>query len=216
MNTDSTHIASIRKEYIIATLDEATAGEDPLFFFSKWFNEAAEAQISEVNAMSLATTDASYKPHVRVVLLKGIDNDAFVFFTNYNSAKGKEIAATHQAALLFFWKELERQVRIEGRIEKIDPNESDAYFHSRPRTSRLGAWASPQSNIIQDRNIIELNYAHYDKEFSGQNIPRPPHWGGYKVIPHTIEFWQGRSSRMHDRILFTKNDERWDKCRLAP
>ena len=211
------NIADIRKDYSLAALDEATAGPDPVAFFRKWFNEAEAARITEINAMTLATVDADSNPHARIVLLKGLDGDSFVFFTNYDSSKGREINANAHAALLFFWKELERQVRIEGAIEKIPPGESDIYFQSRPQGSRLGAWASPQSREIADRNILELNYAKYEEEFSNVDIPRPPHWGGYRVIPARIEFWQGRSSRMHDRILFTKNEAgNWVRSRLAP
>ena len=211
------NIADIRKDYRLAALDEDTVGTDPVSFFTKWFSEAEAAQITEVNAMTLATVGADNMPHARIVLLKGVDNSAFTFFTNYDSHKGKEIAAAPHAALVFFWKELERQVRIEGIIEKLPANESDAYFNSRPEGSRIGAWASPQSTVIPDRSILDNNYTKYEKEFAGTGIPRPPHWGGYKVVPARIEFWQGRSSRMHDRILFTKNDKgTWTRSRLAP
>ena len=211
------NIADIRKDYKLAALDESSVGNDPIVFFTKWFSEAEAAQITEINAMTLATVDHNAVPHARIVLLKGLDRADFVFFTNYDSAKGKEINANPHAALVFFWKELERQVRIEGTIEKIPGNESDIYFNSRPAGSRIGAWASPQSQEIADRNILDLNYAKYEEEFSKVEIPRPSHWGGYKVTPNRIEFWQGRSSRMHDRILFTKNGNGgWDRSRLAP
>ena len=211
------NIADIRKDYKLAALDEDTVGYDPIAFFTKWFAEAEAAQITEINAMTLATADNNGIPHARIVLLKGLDKAVFVFFTNYDSAKGKEIDSNPHAALVFFWKELERQVRIEGTIEKIQPGESDIYFRSRPAGSRIGAWASPQSKEIPDRNILDLNYARYEEEFSQIEIPRPPYWGGYKVIPGHIEFWQGRSSRMHDRILFTKNETgNWERSRLAP
>ena len=211
------NIADIRKDYKLAALDEETAGSDPLVFFSKWFSEAEAAQITEINAMTLATVDAQMQPHARIVLLKGLDNEGFVFFTNYDSAKGQEISACPKVALVFFWKELERQVRIEGFIEKIDEAESNAYFQSRPAGSRIGAWASPQSRKIAHRNILDLNYARYQEEFPDVDIPRPAHWGGYRVLPHHIEFWQGRTSRMHDRILFEKNESGlWIKHRLAP
>ena len=211
------NIADIRKDYMLAALDEDTVGHDPIVFFTKWFSEAEAAQITEINAMTLATADNNAIPHARIVLLKGLDKADFVFFTNYDSAKGNEINSNRHAALVFFWKELERQVRIEGVIEKIAASESDTYFHSRPAGSRIGAWASPQSKVIPDRNILDLNYAKYEKEFSEIDIPRPRHWGGYKVIPNRIEFWQGRSSRMHDRILFTKDKAgNWNRSRLAP
>ncbi len=211
------NIADIRKDYKLAALDENSVGYDPITFFTKWFSEAEAAQITEINAMTLATADNKGIPHARIVLLKGLDKADFVFFTNYDSDKGKEIAGNPNAALVFFWKELERQVRIEGIIEKIPAAESDIYFRSRPAGSRIGAWASPQSTPITDRNILDLNYAKYEEEFSQIEIPRPPHWGGYKVTPSRIEFWQGRSSRMHDRILFTKNEAgNWSRSRLAP
>jgi len=211
------HIAGIRKDYRLAALDEETAGHDPLAFFRKWFSEAEASQITEINSMTLATSDANGQPHARIVLLKGLDKDGFVFFTNYESNKGQEIAGNPRAALVFFWKELERQVRIEGIVEKITGVDSDAYFHSRPEGSRLGAWASPQSRKIEHRQIIEMNYARYKDEYAHVGIPRPGHWGGYRVLPHLVEFWQGRESRMHDRILFGRNEKGgWDRHRLAP
>ena len=217
MSDQPNNIADIRKDYMLASLEEDSVGDEPLSFFRKWFGEAEAAQITEINAMTLATVDANHAPHARIVLLKGLDDQGFVFFTNYDSAKGVEIRSNAHAALVFFWKELERQVRIEGKIEKVSPEESDNYFHSRPAGSRLGAWASPQSQKIEHRNIIDLNYAKYEKEFSEIGIPRPAHWGGYRVIPTHIEFWQGRSSRMHDRILFTLNEAgTWIRSRLAP
>jgi pyridoxamine 5'-phosphate oxidase len=213
----SLNIADIRTEYMREALDEEIVGHDPVVFFQKWFSEAESAQITEINAMTLATVDKHAHPHARIVLLKGLDNEGFVFFTNYESAKGTEIDANPQVALLFFWKELERQVRIEGYIEKIDPAESDAYFNSRPEGSKLGAWASPQSRKIPHRNVLDTNYSKYEREFSNTDTPRPPHWGGYRVLASNIEFWQGRPSRMHDRILFTKNETgKWDRHRLAP
>ncbi len=210
------NIADIRQDYMLAALDEATAGDDPLLFFNRWFKEAEAAQITEINAMTLATASLNNTPHARIVLLKGLDDRGFVFFTNYDSDKGAEIAANPQVSLLFFWKELERQVRIEGTIEKVPQADSDSYFQSRPAGSRLGAWASPQSREIPHRNILDTNYSRYEQEFSGIDIPRPAHWGGYVVIPNRIEFWQGRSSRMHDRILFAKNNGGWGRSRLAP
>ncbi|MFI5196040.1 MAG: pyridoxamine 5'-phosphate oxidase [Chitinophagales bacterium] len=213
----SLNIADIRKDYRLAALDENTVGHDPITFFQKWFAEAEAAQITDINAMTLATADSHGSPHARIVLLKGLDTESFIFFTNYDSAKGQEINRNPQVALVFFWKELERQVRIEGYIEKVRPDESDIYFHSRPAASRIGAWASPQSRKIADRNILDLNYAKYEAEFSDISIPRPPHWGGYRVMPSHVEFWQGRASRMHDRILFTRNESgNWDRSRLAP
>jgi pyridoxamine 5'-phosphate oxidase len=213
----SLNIADIRTEYMREALDEDIAGHDPLIFFRKWFGEAESAQITEINAMTLATVDKHARPHARIVLLKGLDNEGFVFFTHYESAKGSEIDANPHVALLFFWKEQERQVRIDGYIEKIDPAESDAYFNSRPKGSKLGAWASPQSRRIPHRNVLDTNYSKYEQEFSNADTPRPPHWGGFRVLASGVEFWQGRPSRMHDRILFTKNETgKWDRHRLAP
>ena len=199
----------------MAELTEETAGDDPLSFFAKWFAEAQTADADEVNAMTLATVDADNKPHARIVLLKEISDKGFVFFTNYNSAKGQELASNPFASALFFWKELERQVRIEGITEKIDADESNEYFFSRPHGSRIGAWASPQSRIISSREVLDENYQLYEDKYK-EEVPRPPHWGGYRIIPHRIEFWQGRSSRMHDRILFVYEGGQWRKFRLAP
>lgn len=212
------NIADIRQDYTLEALDEHTTGDDPVVFFMKWFQEARNAEISEINAMTLATVDEQQRPHARIVLLKGVEEGCFTFFTNYSSAKGHDIAGNDHVALLFFWKELERQVRIEGTISKIDAAYSDTYFHSRPVGSQVGAWASPQSQVITDRSVLDENYSRYEKEFAGGEVPRPPHWGGYKVVPTRIEFWQGRSSRMHDRILFTRQTagDTWSKSRLAP
>jgi pyridoxamine 5'-phosphate oxidase len=214
---DKQHIADIRKDYILASLDESHTGAEPLAFFSKWFDEAQHAKVQEVNAMTLATVDAGGKPHARIVLLKGADSTGFTFFTNYNSAKGHNIAESPYAALVFFWPELERQVRIEGLVEKVSVSESDAYYHSRPAGSRLGAWASPQSAVIGAREELEQREQHYTEAFAGKEIPRPEHWGGYRVIPQRIEFWQGRASRLHDRICFERDAAgNWNKFRLAP
>ena len=215
--SESRNIADIRTDYTLAALDEVTADDDPILFFRKWFKEAEAAQITEVNAMTLATVDATAAPHARIVLLKALDDRGFTFYTNYDSAKGTEMSANPHVALMFFWKELERQVRIEGAIERVSSQESDTYFHSRPVGSRLGAWASPQSQPISDRHILDANYKEYELKFAGKDIPRPEHWGGYRVLPVRIEFWQGRASRMHDRILFSKDgDGEWGKSRLAP
>lgn len=217
MSISAAEIANLRQDYTMAVLDEGTVGKDPLEFFMKWFDEAHRAQIYDVNAMTLSTVDEAGKPHGRIVLLKGLENNSFTFYTNYNSAKGQEMATNAHVSLLFFWKELERQVRIEGIVSKLSGKESDKYFHSRPHGSRLGAWASPQSQIIANREVIEQNLAEVQQKFAGIEPPRPPHWGGYAVKPSSIEFWQGRSSRLHDRLLFTKNKAgRWSKCRLAP
>ncbi|MCD6012158.1 MAG: pyridoxamine-phosphate oxidase [Flavipsychrobacter sp.] len=212
----SLNIADIRREYMLEALDEEVAGLDPIAFFKKWFSEAESAQITDINAMTLATVDANAAPHARIVLLKGLDEEGFVFFTNYDSAKGTEMSANQNVALAFYWKELERQIRIEGKVGKVDEAESNTYFQSRPAGSKIGAWASPQSKKITHRNILDTNYSKYEAEFSNIDIPRPPHWGGYRVIPNHIEFWQGRASRMHDRIVFTKEKGNWERHRLAP
>ncbi|HEY9178990.1 MAG TPA: pyridoxamine 5'-phosphate oxidase [Flavipsychrobacter sp.] len=210
-------IADIRTEYQLAALDEVVVGDDPIAFFTQWFIEAQKAEISEVNAMTIATCGQDCIPKTRIVLLKGMEEDEFIFYTNYNSAKGKDIAQNPHVSLLFFWKELERQVRVQGIATRIPQEKSDEYFHSRPIPSQVGAWASPQSAIIPDRNILDDNFARLEAEYDGKRIPRPEHWGGYAVKPAAIEFWQGRASRLHDRILFTRSGEdKWSKVRLAP
>lgn len=201
----------------MAELNAATAGDDPIHFFTQWFMEAQKAEISEVNAMTLATVGADNMPDARIVLLKGLEEGQFVFYTNYNSTKGKNIAHNPNVSLVFFWKELERQVRISGRAEKVSYATSEAYFHTRPEGSQLGAWTSPQSQPIDSRDVLDQNYIKYEKEFSGKIIPCPQHWGGYAVTPASIEFWQGRSNRIHDRIRFNKAaNGSWEKQRLAP
>jgi pyridoxamine 5'-phosphate oxidase len=215
LSLSAKNIADIRKDYQLAELNELMTGDDPIAFFHKWFAEAEISKADEINAMTLATVDKTGRPHARIVLLKGADEQGFTFFTNYNSAKGGQLDANPHVAIVFFWKELERQVRIEGQIEKLPGADSDAYFNSRPEASRLGAWASPQSTVINSRDVLDEHFAKYKQEF-GSNIPRPSHWGGYRVRPELIEFWQGRSSRMHDRILFEKKQDNWKKSRLAP
>lgn len=200
-----------------ATLDEADLGENPIVFFEKWFAQADAAMVNEVNAMTLATVDDQSKPHARIVLLKAIDDKGFTFFTNYQSNKGKNLSVNPNAALVFFWPELERQVRIEGLIEKVSKAESDTYYLSRPRGSRLGAWASPQSSIIENRAVLEAKEKEFLEHFDGKEIHRPEHWGGYRLKPNRVEFWQGRSSRLHDRICFELDTtNQWQKFRLAP
>ena len=208
-------LADIRKDYILQSLLEEDVATDPIEQFNKWWDESIKSEIIEANAMTLATANAAGIPSARTVLLKAFSTEGFIFFTNYESQKGEDLAANPNAALLFFWKEMERQVRIEGKVEKISEEESDAYFNSRPLGSRIGAWASPQSKVINDRTVIEDNVQKFTEEF-GEKIPRPPHWGGYLLVPVKMEFWQGRSSRLHDRILFTLEDNSWKISRLAP
>jgi pyridoxamine 5'-phosphate oxidase len=210
-------IANIRKDYSLQTLQEEDAHTDAIQQFDKWWQEALHSEIEEVNAMTLATATASGKPTARIVLLKDFDKNGFVFFTNYHSHKGKEMEQNPFACMVFFWKELERQVRIEGSITKLSSPESDAYFNSRPIGSRIGAWASPQSKVIASRNVIEENVAELEKTFAGKDIERPPQWGGYILKPALVEFWQGRSNRLHDRLQYTAlNNEGWKIERLAP
>jgi len=210
------HIAHIRTEYSLQSLEEKDVAENPIEQFARWWSDAIKSEIPEVNAMTLATSTITGKPAARIVLLKGYDERGFVFFTNYKSNKGKELAENPNAALVFFWKEIERQIRIEGMVEKIHAEESDEYFFSRPVGSRIGAWASPQSQVIENRQILEINVERYTTGFEN-SIPRPPHWGGYRVMPERLEFWQGRSNRLHDRIQYAKTaDGSWKVDRLAP
>jgi len=210
-------IADIRKDYMLKSFLETDAKADAIEQFSAWWQDAINSEIEEVNALTLCTANADGKPSGRIVLLKGYDAEGFVFFTNYNSNKGKELEANPQACLVFFWKELERQVRIDGTIKKISAAENDDYFFSRPVGSQVGAWASPQSTVIESRDIIEKNVGRYQKEFAISPISRPEHWGGYRVIPKSIEFWQGRPSRLHDRLQYTLQENgEWKIERLAP
>jgi pyridoxamine 5'-phosphate oxidase len=224
----SNEIADIRKDYKLASLEEADVAANPIDQFTRWWNEAVASQIDEVNAMTLATANAAGVPAARIVLLKGYNPNGFIFFTNYESDKGKNLAQNPHAALVFFWKELERQIRIEGTVEKVSAEESDRYFNSRPASSRIGAWASPQSAVVENRMVIEQNVERYSSIFANDSIERPDHWGGYIVKPTSIEFWQGRSSRLHDRIKYTlensaynaatdtRTELNWKIERLAP
>lgn len=209
-------IADIRKDYKLKSLLEKDVKSDPAEQFSVWWNEAVNSQIEEVNAMTLATATPDGMPSARIVLLKGFTPEGFKFYTNYQSHKGTELAQNPYAALVFFWKELERQVRIEGTVEKLSEQDSEAYFKTRPAASKIGAWASPQSTPVAGRYIIEQNELKYRAQFGEENIPKPPHWGGYIVKPVKIEFWQGRRSRLHDRIQYTKQNTEWLIERIAP
>lgn len=210
-------VADIRKEYKLHLLTEKDINANPIEQFATWWNEAVGAEIDEVNAMTLATASAGGVPSARIVLLKGFDGKGFVFFTNYNSYKGKDLDENPRACLVFFWKELERQIRITGLVQKVSAAESDEYFISRPEGSRIGAWVSPQSEVISGREWLEENEKKYQKENKLHSLSRPPHWGGYRVIPITIEFWQGRSNRLHDRIQYSLQDDgEWKIERLAP
>ena len=209
------NIADLRKSYEKAELSEDASAANPLKQFERWLNEAIQSEVPEPNAMTVATVASNMRPSTRVVLIKGYDERGIVWYTNYDSRKGKELAGNPFAALQFHWVELERVVRIEGRMEKISDAESDAYFHSRPLDSRIGAWASPQSQVIDGRGVLVTNAAKYATQFM-LNPPRPPHWGGYRLVPDEWQFWQGRRSRLHDRLRYRLNEGNWLRERLAP
>lgn len=210
-------IHSLRQDYRSATLTEQDVNTDPVAQFDKWFNEAMAAGVIEPNAMTLATATTDGRPSARIVLLKGYSREGFSFYTNYLSRKGKELAKNPNGALVFFWGDVERQVRIEGVIEKLDKRQSEKYFLSRPKGSQVGAVVSPQSQEIESREILETKWAALEEEYADKEVPKPSHWGGYILKPRLIEFWQGRSSRLHDRILFKKTDNKnWKIVRLAP
>ncbi|OJU37746.1 MAG: pyridoxamine 5'-phosphate oxidase [Bacteroidales bacterium 45-6] len=209
-------IHDLRRDFTLKTLDEKQLPDNPLEAFEQWFKEAVEAQVYEPSAMNLATVDALGRSSLRVVLLKELKQGGFIFFSNYDSRKGKQLAGNPHCALNFVWHELERQVRIEGFAEKLSPEDSDNYFEVRPPKSKLGAWTSPQSEVIPGREYLEKLYADFEKQFAGKGVPRPENWGGYLVRPSLIEFWQGRSNRLHDRIQFRLENEMWTKERLAP
>lgn len=209
-------IAELRRNYEFAGLSEADAGDDPFVLFRRWFDQSLAGELPEPNAFALATCTPEGVPSVRTVLLKALDDRGFTFFTNYDSRKGLELAANPRAAMVFFWHLLERQVRVEGTVEIVTAAESDEYFATRPLGSRLGAWASAQGKVIPDREFLEARYSELTTRYSDGNVPRPPNWGGYRVLPTVFEFWQGRPSRLHDRIRFTRSGERWVRDRLAP
>lgn len=198
------------------SLNESDVAASPIRQFDTWWAEAVKSEIDEINAMTLATATNEGLPDARIVLLKGYDEHGFVFFTNYHSNKGQQMEVNPRACLVFFWKELERQVRITGLIEKVSEAESNEYFHSRPHSSRIGAWASPQSQVIESRSILEHKEKELSQTFEGKEIPRPLHWGGYRLKPFSMEFWQGRPSRLHDRIHYTLEENGWKIERLAP
>ncbi|MEQ8466770.1 pyridoxamine 5'-phosphate oxidase [Coleofasciculus sp. E1-EBD-02] len=213
----SKSIADLRQEYSLQRLNKTDAHPNPFEQFTVWFDQAVAAKLPEPNAMTLATATPDGKPSARMVLLKGYDERGFVFYTNYKSRKGQQLLANPWGAIAFWWTQLERQVRIEGQIEQVSAEESDAYFHSRPQESQLGAWASEQSQVIESREVLEQRLQQLKKEYETKTIPRPPYWGGFRLIPVAIEFWQGRPSRLHDRLLYQRTAEgSWMIQRLSP
>ena len=211
-------LADLRKDYSLAGLLEKDLAKDPFRQFEKWFQEAEAAKLIEPNAMTLATTGADGRPSARVVLLKGLDGRGFVFYTNYESRKGRELSLIPRATLVFPWLALERQVVVEGSVTRVSREESEAYFHSRPRASQLGAWVSQQSSVITGRAVLEDSLKALEQKYAGKEIPLPPHWGGFRVAPETVEFWQGRRSRLHDRLRYRREAKtnEWSVERLAP
>ncbi len=209
-------VADLRQNYTRAGLTEAEAQDNPFEQFRVWFDQAVSAQLLEPNAMTLATATPEGKPSARMVLLKGYDESGFIFYTNYHSQKGQELTANSWASLVFWWAELERQVRIFGRVEKLAESESDAYFYSRPDESQLGAWVSNQSQVIPHREALETRLGELEQQYKDKEIPRPPHWGGFRVVPTEIEFWQGRPNRLHDRLRYSQQEKNWLRERLSP
>ena len=220
MENKHEHIESLRKDYHLKTLNENEVFEDPIRQFQKWFKEAEEANVDEPNIMVLSTSDSENRPSSRVLLLKGVDEEGFRFYTNYESEKGQTIAENPQVSLMFLWYKTQQQVRIKGTAYKLSPEDSERYFQSRPKNSQIGAWASPQSQVIENRDVLENKVAEITEKYADQEVlPKPPHWGGYIVKPYQIEFWQGRPSRLHDRLRYTLtelNPKKWTLERLAP
>ncbi len=217
MNSNSKHITDIREEYALSSLNEIDVNSNPILQFQTWFQEAITAEVDDVNAMTLSTVDNFSKPHSRIVLLKGVEENSFIFFTNYQSHKSKEIAINSAVSLVFHWKELQRQIRIEGIAKKISDEASANYFSSRPKQSQLGAWASMQSDVLESREELENRFNELQQKYVNNEVPKPPHWGGYAIEPSLLEFWQGRKSRLHDRLCFTLNKTKgWDMKRLNP
>lgn len=211
------HFADLRREYTKASLDVSDTFENPIEQFQKWFKEAQASGVLEPNAMTLSTVSPEGKPDARIVLIKDVKEHGFSFFTNYQSRKAKDLEHNPFAALTFYWPELERQIRIEGNVEKVEAYTSDQYFKSRPRGSQIGAWASPQSQVITNRSLLEIRQREFEERFAETEVPRPEHWGGYLLKPSRIEFWQGRASRLHDRIVYEKQERgNWNRTRLAP
>jgi pyridoxamine 5'-phosphate oxidase len=209
-------LADIRRDYARHALDEKDVDPDPIRQFERWFADALAIDALEANAATLATATPDGRPSARIVLLKGCDPRGFTFFTNYESRKGRDLAANPRAALLFFWKELERQVAVEGPVEKVAAEESEGYFQVRPEASRIGAWASRQSQVVPSREFLEERYREFEAKFAGSAVPRPGYWGGFRILPEAVEFWQGRPSRLHDRLRYRKEGGAWTIERLSP
>jgi pyridoxamine 5'-phosphate oxidase len=216
VSVDASKLSGLRREYRRASLDEADAHPDPVEQFRRWFEEVVAVDLHEPNAMTIATVSPAGRPSARVVLMKGFDERGFVFHTNYAGRKGRDLEANPACALLFYWGELERQVRIEGRAQRVPDAESDAYFRSRPRGGHIGAWASEQSRPVESRAALEARVRELEAEYEGREVPRPPHWGGYRVAPESFEFWQGRENRLHDRLVYRRSSEGWGIERLQP